>query len=237
MSKINLSIPKPCHENWEEMSSASKGKFCNSCQKNVFDFTASSDREIVNAFEKNKNLCGRFLETQLNRDLVIPKEKSSVWLAATSAMISFIGFGSQEVSAQGNVKTEQTDSKLLNSSEKSQKEDILVSGIVYGDNKTPVPHLGIYIKATKIGETNENGNFSITVNQRAWITFRNDFENDYDATQYHVKNDRNTNIEINLVKTEVIKKISIVAGGAIAVKVKKISFLGRIFQSIRNLFR
>lgn len=237
MNKINLSIPEPCHQNWDAMTSGEKGKFCNSCQKNVVDFTTSSDREIVNAFEKNQNLCGRFLETQLNRNLVKRKEKSSIWLATTSTIISFIGLGTQEALAQGNIKIEQTDSKLLNSSAKSPKEDILVSGIVYGDNKTPVSHLGIYIKATKIGETNENGNFSIIVNQRSWITFRNDDENDYDATQYHVKNFRNTNIEINLVKTEITKKISIVVGGAIAVKVKKISFFGRIFHSIGNLFR
>ena len=55
-NKINISIPQPCHENWQEMTTIDKGRFCNSCQKKVFDFTFSTDKEIINVFEKNSNL-------------------------------------------------------------------------------------------------------------------------------------------------------------------------------------
>lgn len=36
-SKVKNSIPKACRENWLELSGDEKNKFCNLCQKNVFD--------------------------------------------------------------------------------------------------------------------------------------------------------------------------------------------------------
>ena len=239
-AKINISIPQPCHENWEAMTSVEKGKFCNSCQKKVFDFTNASDREIVNAFQQNQNLCGRFLNTHLNRDLVKLEKKSSIWLATTTALISLVGLN--EVTAQEPVKTEQTDRRIVGkpAAPKTLENNILVSGIVYGENKTPMPHLGIYIRENKVGETNSNGNFSITTHLRARIVFRYGDEDILDATEYYVKNNFNSNIEIDYVKYQT-RKVSKVLGGITVVEgeqfTKRRTFFGRIFYRIGNLFR
>lgn len=113
MAKIHINIPEPCHEDWHAMTPEDKGRFCNSCQKKVFDFTKSSDREIVTVFQQNKNLCGRFLDSQLNRDLIKPEKKNPVWLATTSTIISLIGFGTHETIAQTNtVQKEQTEKRI-----------------------------------------------------------------------------------------------------------------------------
>ena len=57
-----LSVPKPCHENWDAMTSIEKGKFCDRCATTVIDFTAMSAQEIKAYLGANmgKKICGRF---------------------------------------------------------------------------------------------------------------------------------------------------------------------------------
>jgi len=75
--KLLLSIPKPCHENWDAMTPVQKGKFCGSCQKEVMDFSTMSDREIAQFFRKPStgSVCGRFTTDQLDRAIDIPKKR------------------------------------------------------------------------------------------------------------------------------------------------------------------
>ena len=76
MKRIKLSIPAPCHENWEAMSPSEKGKFCASCQKTVTDFTHMSDRELFAFFNKPVNsVCGRLTAAQLDRENILPRKK------------------------------------------------------------------------------------------------------------------------------------------------------------------
>ena len=49
-SKKSQNIPKVCQENWLQLSADEKVRFCNLCQKNVFDFSENNDlnaEEIV----------------------------------------------------------------------------------------------------------------------------------------------------------------------------------------------
>jgi hypothetical protein len=75
--KFELQIPKPCHENWDNMSPVEKGRFCGSCQKQVMDFSSMSDREIATFFRKPStgSVCGRFMSDQLNRAMELPKKR------------------------------------------------------------------------------------------------------------------------------------------------------------------
>src|SRR5688500_20214569 len=76
MKKINIAIPEACHENWDKMKKEEKGKFCNSCQKTVVDFTNMSDRQLAEFFKKPaSSVCGRFQQDQLNRDLSMPRKR------------------------------------------------------------------------------------------------------------------------------------------------------------------
>jgi hypothetical protein len=53
MKKIAISIPKPCSEKWTEMEVAEEGRFCQSCEKTVIDFTKFSDKELLAFFLNN----------------------------------------------------------------------------------------------------------------------------------------------------------------------------------------
>ncbi len=75
---IQLSIPHPCTQNWDEMTPDAKGRHCAHCQKTVIDFTAWSDAALYNYFTKNTGaVCGRFTAMQLDRPMSIPYQPHS----------------------------------------------------------------------------------------------------------------------------------------------------------------
>ena len=65
----SISIPKPCHENWDNMIPEDKGKFCQSCTKSVIDFTKMPQQEIQDylAVNTGAKICGRFKVSQLEQ--------------------------------------------------------------------------------------------------------------------------------------------------------------------------
>jgi CarboxypepD_reg-like domain len=80
--QLQLSIPTPCHEDWNAMAPVEKGKFCGSCQKQVVDFSNMSDRQVAEFFKKpilslskGGSVCGRFMTDQLDRAIEIPKKR------------------------------------------------------------------------------------------------------------------------------------------------------------------
>ena len=230
-SKINIFIPEPCHENWQEMTAIDKGRFCNSCQKKVIDFTNANDQEILNAFKLNDNLCGRFLDSQLNRDLIKPKEKSSLWLAASSAFISLIGLGTHEVQAQEQVKTEQTDNSSLNKFNSYKAEEIFIRGAVFNENGDKLPEVLIQVKNKKnIIYTDNNGDFRIKIAIGDTLIFtKNNF------IRYEISFTSEKNGFRVLLESGYQKKINAWVGGACLIK--KRTFFGRVFYSVGNWFK
>ena len=76
-TKFKLSIPEPCHENWNQMSKTNTGKFCNVCTKNVVDFTQKLPNEIQHYFQNttDQRICGRLSHAQLDQIVIlIPKK-------------------------------------------------------------------------------------------------------------------------------------------------------------------
>jgi len=64
---MEISIKKPCHENWDAMTPNQQGAFCGKCVKTVIDFSAKSIEEIKEYFstKQDEKVCGRFEKTQL----------------------------------------------------------------------------------------------------------------------------------------------------------------------------
>lgn len=118
-----LEIPNPCHENWADMSPESQGRFCQSCQKTVVDFSEMNDKQVAIYFEQheNENLCGRFKTTQINRNLtesieIIRPNRHPAWKYMMWSVLAVSSLtGCQEVFKQEN-------------SEKTQVERITLGG-------------------------------------------------------------------------------------------------------------
>ncbi|TPD71341.1 carboxypeptidase-like regulatory domain-containing protein [Flavobacterium microcysteis] len=229
--KINLSIPKPCHENWHGMTVTEKGRFCNSCQKTVYDFTRLSDKQLIQKINSESNICGRFLVSQLNKDLRLPKEKSSIWIAGVSGILSFLSLGNQEIYAQENVKTEQTEEKnnIEKTIDNSSDPDIEITGFVFDNEDSlslPLPGVLVSINGKPINtQTDFDGKFSIKASNGDILIFQ---LVGYNQTSVTVDSKKPIIIKLepNLEMTALI--------GAIA---PRRTFFGRIFHSIGNLFR
>jgi len=50
---MKISIPKPCHEDWNKMTELEKGRFCDVCNKCVYDLSKFKDDEILNLVQQN----------------------------------------------------------------------------------------------------------------------------------------------------------------------------------------
>ncbi|MGC4039839.1 MAG: carboxypeptidase-like regulatory domain-containing protein [Flavobacterium sp.] len=228
MTKINISIPKPCHENWDAMSSQGKDKFCASCQKKVIDFTSASDREIVTAFQQNKKLCGRFLDSQLDRDLVKPEKKNPVWLATATALISIVGLN--EVKAQEPVKTEQRQIVGKPMPPKTDAVEFEITGTVLDNTGLPMPGVNVVAKGTgKSTQTDFDGKYTIVSKKGNLLVFS--------FTGY-----RDQAIEITSETASInitMDNDNVILEGMVLDSRfhKKRTFFGRIFHAIGNLFR
>lgn len=68
-TNFKISIPKPCHEDWNKFTPDEKGAFCKVCSKSVYDFTKKEPEQIktilIEEMSAGNKVCGRFNEDQL----------------------------------------------------------------------------------------------------------------------------------------------------------------------------
>lgn len=76
MMTNKISIPKPCHENWNNMLPEEQGRHCLACSKTVVDFSDWNEDRILHYLKakSNERVCGRFNVTQV----AVPEEKENV---------------------------------------------------------------------------------------------------------------------------------------------------------------
>ena len=164
---IQLNIPEPCHVDWNTMTPELKGRHCNVCEKTVFDFTTKTDEYIVKTFEQDNKLCGRFKNSQLNRDLVYNRKDSNNYLTyLASTLFAFIAFGSNTGYAQGGpIKVTQSYSKPIQVKGKTAQsiiKDRLISGTILDENGLPMSGVNIVVKgSSKSLFTDFNGNYTL----------------------------------------------------------------------------
>lgn len=113
MNNLQLSIPEPCHENWDKMSPSDRGRFCNACAKQVIDFTNMTDQQLLNYFStiKDQKVCGRIHTDQLNREIsgpaVVKRKRFWFWNYFAAFILFFAKTNSSKAQTTSKVDTVQ----------------------------------------------------------------------------------------------------------------------------------
>jgi len=173
-NSIRLSVPEPCHENWAAMTAVEKGRFCAACKKNIRDFTHSSDREILQALKTEGKICGRFQNSQLNRELIAPKEKKPFFAAAaTAAALALLTIGNNTIYAQTPVTTEQHEPKTDDTKLPKKESLNKITGMVTDEYDMPVPGVNVKIAGSSkpAVQTDFDGAYTIEASDRDKLEF------------------------------------------------------------------
>ncbi|MDB5281859.1 MAG: hypothetical protein JWO06_934 [Bacteroidota bacterium] len=91
--QIQITIPKPSHENWNEMTPNRQGVYCKACAKNVIDFTTKTENEIYETLvNSNGTTCGRFHLHQIQRPVRKTELNNSLfnWKAIAASLATLI---------------------------------------------------------------------------------------------------------------------------------------------------
>jgi TonB-dependent SusC/RagA subfamily outer membrane receptor len=174
MQKLQLSIPEPCHENWQQMTPTQQGRFCNACAKEVIDFSAMTDIQVLNYFTTltHEKVCGRALPEQLDRTISRPAQpkKRIFWYWNYFVMFLMFFAKGNSTKAQNCTKPATELSPVKNVDVRGDvvvvagqiKKQHVVSGKVIDNKGEPVPFASIINKEAKYGvATDGKGEFKI----------------------------------------------------------------------------
>jgi len=157
-TQLNLNIKKPCSENFNSFSSTKNGGFCNSCEKEVVDFTNMNFEEVQNYFKKNKtkNTCGRFYSNQLSI-----KRNSKIgfygWLSVAFLSIFSID---KSLAQETNIKLNISNDKPSKFQSILHQNNVTVKGVVKDDTNFPLPGVTVILEGTTTGtQTDFDGDF------------------------------------------------------------------------------
>lgn len=231
--KYKIEIPKPCHSDWNSMSTTNQGKFCASCKKEVMNFELLNNAQILSKISSNTSVCGRLSKNQINSEFSnsnpTPAPLWGVLFSFTSLLTAIPVLAQKE-----KAKIEIVDSKSSSSSkEQTEISFVTVSGIVLekltADAKTSTPLPGAVIEH-KESKTSVNTNFNGT------FTIKIPFQ-DYSKSKWlHVHYIGMESKEIEVLKAANNLKIEMIPtemmlGEVIIVRKRN------IFDRIRSLFR
>ena len=236
MKKIHLSIPKPCHENWDRMTLADKGKYCGSCQKVVTDFTTMSDREIIQFFKKpTGSVCGRFNQEQLERDINIPGKRIP-WIRYFFQISLPAFLFSMKAQAQmgipiNKVDTLQVPGKKVEISTSKKPSFIQVKGKITDVNDNPIQGASIRVTGSKNAVTSDvNGFYQVSSPPGGWIEIS---AVGYESVRKRANRSKsNMNIVMNIILDVMIRGEVVVTTGMYVRKTTPDPLIKKLADSI-----
>ncbi|MEM7572321.1 MAG: carboxypeptidase-like regulatory domain-containing protein [Bacteroidota bacterium] len=182
---LQVSIPEPCHEKWEEMTPQPDGRrHCASCSRNLVDFSYMTDREIHQFLRTNQgSICGRWRKDQLQRPILaeVPKRKGLRAAATVGGLLIASGLGAQVMEAptsRGQVAVEEVlvgevgPVEEITPSSQSLNDPIKIKGSVRDTAGEPLIAVVILIEGTTIGTvTDFEGQFELEMKPGQEVLF------------------------------------------------------------------
>lgn len=172
---ITIRIPEPCHEDWQKMTPTEKGKFCKVCTKEVVDFTAKTDEDLVKILSKGSATCGRFKKTQLNREVKLER-KSRVSLApyAASLLLPLSLLNTSEINSSSIDASEKPNSSLgIGKFNNPNRAIVTTSGVIKDENGEPIANVEItFAELQKTAISDSEGNYTITTLDHETLVFQ-----------------------------------------------------------------
>ncbi|MFD2288427.1 hypothetical protein GJU39_04010 [Pedobacter petrophilus] len=164
--QTKVTIAKSCTQNWDEMEKKAGFSFCNSCSKNVIDFTGYSNAEIISVLTTSvSTVCGRLSETQLNQlnYYLLVKPVNRNWMKYLGVLA--IGMSVFTQSTNASVLPLATEISIVKGNEKNADKPLVVNkvtGRILGPNKKPVAGIRLVILNTPYyAMTDQNGQYEI----------------------------------------------------------------------------
>lgn len=164
MKNLSISVPDPCKERWETLIPTPRGGHCESCQKEVIDFTGWNEQRIIRYFKNGYSGCGRFKKDQLKTYTIPEASKSHHWIPIVVVGIAGV-FGGRN--ALGQIKKQpvqiiqQSKDTVQNTSGTHNK--IKITGkVISKDDGLPLPGVNVALKSTnKTTVTDIDGYYAI----------------------------------------------------------------------------
>ncbi|MBJ2172777.1 carboxypeptidase-like regulatory domain-containing protein [Aureibaculum sp. A20] len=161
---FNLSISKPCSENFNQFKKTEAGGFCDSCEKEVIDFRSMTPKEITNYFKNNDGkTCGIFNTPQLKTYTPEPIRNSSKFnfisgLSFSLLSMALMNTAQAQTTKQPSIVIEQNTDQTNN--ETKQDKEYTISGII-SDESSPLPGANVVLQGTMVGtQTDFDGKFT-----------------------------------------------------------------------------
>ena len=248
--KFKLQIPEPCHEDWNKMTPGDKGRFCDSCQKTVHDFTGMSDAQLIAFFKKPStgSVCGRFYNDQLERDFEIPRKRLP-WMKYFLQLIIPAFLFTSKAKAQGKLRlfgdtilvdSNKTGKNLKESCNNKPESNKLnkVTGRLIDNKGAAISYATVMIKGTRSGvAADANGNFSIGL-----LPDRSPATLVFSCVGFEAKEITiDSNKKVSWCNVELIPMLTATSGGVVVVgysqrKKKPVKLFQRIFKDTSSKF-
>ncbi len=163
MKKYTISLSFQCNEDWNKMTPTDQGRHCQTCNKVVTDFTSLTDTEIINYLLKNKNSCGRFKPSQLNRTYTLYKiQKRSNWPAIAAMLIAgFVSVVPSQLNAMQGEPMPIEYSKENKKVEPDKTHSVFTVQLMNAENKAIIYTGGIFIDGLGTFLPDVNGEIKI----------------------------------------------------------------------------